>query len=152
MSARCPEKSNSPNNPSLSDENRLRVLIVDDQKVSRDSIREVLKLFPNLEVVGEVESGEDAMEFLRKSQPNLVLMDIGLPGMSGLECTRAVKGGYPEIEVFVITSNRPEDYRTPAIEAGATAYIPKSQIRKELVRILSQHRGNNSQVTMVSQP
>jgi DNA-binding NarL/FixJ family response regulator len=136
MSAHRPEPmANEKPGPSAGP-NR-RVLIVDDQKVSRDSIREVLKLFPNLEVIGEVESGEQAIEFVNKSQPDLVLMDISLPGMNGLECTRVLRGRYPKIAVFVITSNRPEDYRNSAIDAGASEYIPKSQIRKELVRILS---------------
>ena len=138
--------------PTLSTQGNLRVLIVDDQKVSRDSIREVLKLFPNLEIVGEVESGEDALRFLVGLQPDLVLMDISLPGMNGLQCTRTLKALYPEIIVFVITSNTPEFYRAPAIQAGASEYIEKSQIRKELVRILSQHSGNHSEITTVSQP
>ena len=137
MSAHRPEEVKVKNRPGPAAGPILRVLIVDDQKVSRDSIREVLKLFPNLEVIGEAESGEEAIEFLKRSQPNLVLMDISLPGMNGLQCTRVLKGRYPKITVFVITSNRPENYRNPAIDAGASEYIPKSQIRKELVRILS---------------
>jgi DNA-binding NarL/FixJ family response regulator len=135
MSAHRPETSPS-DKPCLSAGGTRRVLIVDDQKVSRDSIREVLKLFPNLEVIGEVESGEKALEFLKVTKPDMVLMDISLPGMNGLECTRLLKADHPEIIVFVITSNSPENYRTPAIEAGANEYITKSLIRKELIRIL----------------
>jgi len=88
---------------------------------------------------GEAESGEQAIEFVNESKPNLVLMDINLPGMNGLECTRILKSQHPEVAVFVITSNNAENYRAAAIEAGASEYIPKSQIRKELVRILSRH-------------
>src|SRR5256885_2298897 len=109
MSAHRPEVS-ANDMPSPSAGANRRVLIVDDQKVSRDSIREVLKLFPNLEVIGEAESGEEAIEFLKKAKPDLVLMDVSLPGMNGLECTRLLKVSYPEIVVFVITSNGPENY------------------------------------------
>jgi DNA-binding NarL/FixJ family response regulator len=143
MSAHRPETI-ANDKPTPAAEVNQRVLIVDDQKVSRDSIREVLKLFPNLEVIGEVESGEQAIEFLDKSKPDMVLMDIGLPGMNGLECTRVLKAHHPEIVVFVITSNRIENYRRPAIEAGASECISKSRIRKELIRILYMHSANRN--------
>src|SRR5207247_3387728 len=79
----------------------LRVLIVDDQKVSRDSIREVLELFPTLELAGEVETGELAIQFVISSRPDLVLMDLNLPGINGLDATRQLKQLYPEIVIFV---------------------------------------------------
>src|SRR5882724_2943981 len=128
MSAHQPKPISSGTRSSLSAGHKTCVLIVDDKKVSRDSVREVLKLFPDLDVIGEAESGEQAIEFVNESKPNLVLMDINLPGMNGLECTRMLKSQHPEVAVFVITSNNAENYRAAAIEAGASEYIPKSQI------------------------
>jgi len=115
---------------------RWRVLVVDDQQVSRDSIRAVIGLFPSLKIEGEVATGEEAIEFVSRSRPNLVLMDLNLPGINGIEATKRLKEFYPELTVFIMTSNPPEGYRDAAFAAGATEYIAKSQIRKGLSRAL----------------
>ncbi|HZS43579.1 MAG TPA: response regulator transcription factor [Blastocatellia bacterium] len=113
-----------------------KVLVVDDQKVSRDSIKAVINLFPALKLEGEVGSGEEALEFVGKRQLNLVLMDLNLPGINGIEATRRLKEFYPELVVFIVSSNPPELYREAAFAAGASQYISKSQIRVGLTQAL----------------
>lgn len=137
MSAQCYKGDSDPESPRMSTKSSLSVLIVDDQKASRDSIRDVLTLFPILKLAGEVETGEQAVEFVDSLCPDLVLMDLSLPGMNGIEATRLLKGNHPEVIVFIITANPPEGYREAAFTAGASEYITKSQIRKGLSKALS---------------
>jgi two-component system, NarL family, invasion response regulator UvrY len=107
----------------------VRVLIVDDQAPFRDVARTVVELTDGFEVVGEVETGEDSVASARELQPDLVLMDVNLPGMSGLEATREiladVAAGRPVV-VLVLSTYEADEYAPRAAEAGASGFISKS--------------------------
>jgi DNA-binding NarL/FixJ family response regulator len=107
----------------------VQVLIVDDQQPFRSAARMVVELADGFEVVGEAETGEDGVTMARELEPDLVLMDINLPGIDGLEATRQIKASAPASAriVLVLSTYESGDYETRAVEAGASAFIPKSE-------------------------
>ena len=105
----------------------VRVLIVDDQEPFRMAARLVVEATDGFEVVGEAETGEASVEIARDLSPDLVLMDVNLPGINGLEATRQIIGGRSEPVVVLLLSTYEEDEYAPrAAECGASAYIPKA--------------------------
>jgi DNA-binding NarL/FixJ family response regulator len=105
----------------------VRVLIVDDQEPFRLAARMVVETTDGFEVVGESESGEDSIEKARSLEPDLVLMDVNLPGMNGLDATRKILEDSSARTVILLLSTYEEDEYAPrAAECGAAAYIPKS--------------------------
>jgi DNA-binding NarL/FixJ family response regulator len=106
----------------------VRVVIVDDQKPFRMAARDVIELTGGFEVVGEAETGEDAIEVVKKMEPDLVLMDLNLPGIDGLEATkRIVAERSNHIVVLMVSTYEAEEFAPRAAEAGAAAYISKSE-------------------------
>lgn len=110
-----------------------RVLLVDDQDMIRRGLRRVLGTQPNMEVVGEAADGLDALEQARRLRPNLVLMDIRMPVMDGLEATRRLKAEMPGVCVLVVTAYEEPGYLLEAIEAGAAGYVSKGEPAPRLV-------------------
>lgn len=110
---------------------KIRVLLVDDHKVVRQGIRHLLELDEGIEVVGGAETGEEALSEAYLRRPDVVLMDIRIPGLDGIEATRQLKQTFPDMEVIMLTSYAKE-YVSQAIEAGASGYLLKSVDYKEL--------------------
>ncbi len=111
-----------------------RVLIADDHALLRSGIIAVLASDPDLEVVGEAQDGQEALELCRKTRPDLILMDLSMPRMGGLEATRAIKEEFPRTGVLVFTAHADHDLLLEAIRAGAAGYVLKGVEREELVR------------------
>jgi len=104
------------------------VLIVDDQEPFRMAAQAVVELTDGFEVIGEAETGEAAVEAVRNLQPDLVLMDVNLPGIDGLEATRRIlEGSEGRVVVLMVSTYEAEEYAPRAAEVGAAAYIPKSE-------------------------
>ncbi|MCH7736293.1 MAG: response regulator transcription factor [Chloroflexi bacterium] len=116
---------------------RTRVLLVDDHPMIREGFRRLLEKDGEFEVVGEVEGVEDALHELSRNRVEMVLMDIQLPGLDGVEGTKLVKAKYPDVKV-VIVSSYGEQYLVPAIGAGADGYLLKTQSPWELVKCMHQ--------------
>jgi DNA-binding NarL/FixJ family response regulator len=105
----------------------VRVLIVDDQEPFRQAARMVVDITDGFEVVGEAETGEDSVRMAGELQPDLVLMDVNLPGINGLDATRQILGqGADSVVVLLLSTYEEEEYAPRAAECGAAAYIPKS--------------------------
>jgi DNA-binding NarL/FixJ family response regulator len=115
-----------------------RLLIADDHDLIRDGLRGMLGGEPGFEVVGEATNGREALELCRRLVPDLVLMDVRMPEMDGLEATRAVKREHPEIGVLVVTMHDNPDYLFEAVKGGAAGYVLKDASRDELIAAIRQ--------------
>ena len=105
----------------------VRVLIVDDQEPFRMAARLVVETTEGFDVVGEAETGEDSVSLARELKPDLVLMDVNLPGINGLDATRQILDGQSEpVVVLLLSTYEEEEYAPRAAECGAAAYIPKA--------------------------
>lgn len=119
---------------------RIRILIVDDHQLVRAGLRTMLELEHDFEVVGEVGDPRQALASVNELNPEIILMDIKMPEMSGLELTRLLKEKRPDCSIVILTLY--DEYLTQAIEAGADGYLQKDIKREELVRaIRAAHEG-----------
>jgi two-component system invasion response regulator UvrY len=114
----------------------IRVLVVDDHELVRSGITRMLADNPDLDVIGKASSGEDAIEFVRQTRPDIVLMDIRMPGIGGLEATRRILRIDDSIRVIVVTACADDPYPTRVMQSGASAYITKGADIKEMVRAI----------------
>jgi DNA-binding NarL/FixJ family response regulator len=112
---------------------QIRILLVDDHAVLRGGLRALLNMEPDLDVVGEVSTGEEAIERARTLKPDIVLMDLGMPGMGGLEATRQIAELDQETRVLVLTSHAEEEYLLPVLEAGGSGYVQKTSADEDLI-------------------
>ncbi len=109
----------------------VRVLIVDDQEPFRLAARAVVEMTDGFEVVGEAETGEDSVEQARALDPDLVLMDVNLPGIDGLEATGRILSETKRAVVLLVSTYEADEYAPRADEVGAAAYIPKSEFEPD---------------------
>ena len=123
---------------------KIRVLVVDDHAIVRDGICALLGLVGDMEVVGEAANGKEALEMVSKLMPDVVLMDISMPVLGGLEATRRIHKELPGVKVLVLTQYDDREYVFPVIEAGACGFISKTAASSELASgIRSVHRGDS---------
>jgi len=102
---------------------RIRILITDDQLPTREGLKALLSFVSQIEIIGEAANGQEAIVMVEKHQPNVVLMDLQMPEMDGLQATRLIKNRWPEIKVIALTIH--PTYRTEAFEAGVDAFLLK---------------------------
>jgi len=123
----------------------IRVLIADDHAIVRKGIRALLETEADIEVVGEAADGKEAVEKAERLHPDVVLMDLVMPKMDGIEAIRRITASQPEIRILVLTSFAEDEKVFPAIKAGALGYLLKDAGPEELVRAICQvHRGESS--------
>jgi two-component system, NarL family, response regulator DevR len=114
----------------------LRILLVDDHEVVRLGIKSLLSRYSEFQVVAEASSAKEALQQVERYQPDVVVMDIRLPGKSGIEATREITSNFPEIKVIVLTSFAEDELLFDAISAGASGYVLKQIGSNELIRAL----------------
>lgn len=120
----------------------INVLLVDDHVLVRSGIRRILEDVPNIKIVGEARSGEEALRIVREVKPNVVLMDIKMPGIGGLEATRKLLRVDPDVRVIVLTVYNNDLFPTRFIQAGALGYLTKGASMEEMIQaIRSVHAG-----------
>jgi NarL family two-component system response regulator LiaR len=120
----------------------IRLMIVDDHTMVRRGLATILKVFDDLKLVGEAESGEAAIQLCTEVLPDVILMDMSLPGMDGAMATRALRKKFPQIQVLVLTSFKDGKLIKQALEAGAIGYLLKDVTADDLVQaIRSAHAG-----------
>ncbi|MFH2102300.1 MAG: response regulator transcription factor [Chloroflexota bacterium] len=124
--------------------NKIRILLADDHTILRSGIRAILEDEPGFVVVGEAENGRSAVTMACQVEPDVVIMDIAMPLLNGLEATRQIKRQCPGVRVLILTMHDNEEYIRQVLEAGAMGYILKDAAAKELINaIRAVHRGES---------
>lgn len=121
----------------------IRILIADDHAILRAGIRALLQFYTDFEVVGEAADGHEALLQVQVHQPDVVLMDIGMPGMDGLAATKEIATTHPKTRVLILTQHENREYVLPALKAGAVGYVLKRAPDDSLVQAIRIiHAGN----------
>ncbi len=123
---------------------KIKILLVDDHTIMRDGIRALLGIHDDIEIVGEASEGKEAIEKADELAPDVVIMDIAMPGMDGLEATRRITKKNPKTKVLVLSQYGDKEYILQAVRAGATGYVSKRALGTELaLAIRSLHHGGS---------
>lgn len=115
---------------------KIRLMLVDDHEIVRAGLRMLLQAQPDLEIVAEANSGREAIALARLRQVDVVLMDVTMRGMNGMETTRQLKACCPSAAVLALTIHEEEDYFFQMLDAGASGYVPKRAASEELLRAI----------------
>jgi DNA-binding NarL/FixJ family response regulator len=124
-----------------------RVVIVDDHAVIRRGVQGILSTHPEWDLCGEADNGQDAIRLASELAPEVVIMDISMPGMNGLEATRIMRDVLPETKVLLLTLHSSSEFVRSAFHAGARGYVLKSDAENELVRALNVVIGEGTYVS-----
>ena len=111
----------------------IRVLICDDQDVVLEGLQAILRTAPGIEVVGVTHDGAEALDLVPETRPDVVLMDLKMPGVNGIQATHQIREGYPEVRVLVLTTYDADEWVFDAIRGGASGYLLKDTPREELI-------------------
>jgi DNA-binding NarL/FixJ family response regulator len=122
----------------------VRLALVDDHDLAREGLRDILTDEPDLEVVGEAANGREALALCSRVRPDLVMMDVRMPEVDGLEATRMIKQEFPKISVLILTMHENPDYLLEAIRAGAAGYVLKDAPQHEIITAIRQVLGGES--------
>jgi DNA-binding NarL/FixJ family response regulator len=114
----------------------LRILIVDDHQLLRQGLKSLLEDEPGLEVVGEAEDGHECVLLVKRLKPDVVVMDVGMPGLNGMDATRQVLADHPEIKVLALSMHTDRRFASGMLQAGASGYLLKDAAYDELIRAI----------------
>ena len=112
----------------------IKVMIADDQELIRESLKIVLNMNPDMEVVGVAENGQETVERVRVQKPDVILMDVRMPILDGVQCTKLIKEAYPEIRIIILTTFDDDEYVYNALKYGASGYLLKGVSVPELTQ------------------
>lgn len=112
---------------------KIRILVVDDHAIMREGIRALFEPHDDIEIVGEASEGKEAIEKAQQVSPDIIIMDIAMPGMDGLEATRRILKKNQKVKVLVLTQHDNREYILSAIKAGVAGYVPKKALASDLV-------------------
>ena len=117
---------------------KMRILLAEDHKVVREGTRRLLESQPDFEVVGEASDGIEAVELAKKLKPEIIIMDVSMPRLNGIEATRQIKAIYPNIAILPLTGYDDDEYVFALLEAGAAGYLLKDSSGEELIEAIRQ--------------
>jgi DNA-binding NarL/FixJ family response regulator len=117
-----------------------KIVLAEDHILVREGIKKIIEALPGLQVVGEVGDGLELLEFLKKVAVDMVILDISMPSLPGIEATREIKKAYPSVSVLILTMHKKKEYLNNAIEAGVDGYLLKEDAPKELLNAIDQIR------------
>jgi len=123
---------------------KIKVLLVDDHTVVRQGLRVLLEVEPDITIVGEAETGRQAVQLVRKLSPDVIVMDIAMPNLNGLEATRQILKETPNAKVLVLSSYSDDEYVHQLTEAGAAGYLLKQTAATELIKAIREARKGNA--------
>jgi DNA-binding NarL/FixJ family response regulator len=122
---------------------KIKILLADDHQLIRDGIKSMIGTLEDIEVIASVGSGEEAINQARQNRPDVILMDILMPGMTGIEATRWIKESDPAIKIILVTKEISKEYVSAGIKSGVDGYLPKDVTKETLIEaIRTVHSGN----------
>lgn len=116
---------------------KIRLLLVDDHEIVRAGLRMLFSAEPEVEIIGEASSGEEAVSAVQDLAPEVVLMDVAMPGIGGVEATRRIKASHPQVAVLALTMHEDEEYFFEMLGAGASGYVPKRAAPDDLMSAIN---------------
>jgi len=116
---------------------KIRLLLVDDHQIVRAGLRMLFSAEPTVEIIGEAASGEAAVAAVEDLEPDVVLMDVAMPGIGGVEATRRIKASHPQVAVLALTMHEDEEYFFEMLAAGASGYVPKRAAPDDLMSAIN---------------
>lgn len=123
---------------------KIKIILVDDHQMFRDGVKSVLSDEENMDVIGEVGNSNDLYELLKSEKPNVIITDISMPGISGIELAKYVSKNYPEINILILSMHSNEEFITKSLAAGANGYLPKDTSMNELLDAINAiYKGEN---------
>jgi len=123
----------------------IRVVVADDHEVVREGTRRMLEREADIDVVGEAADGREAVRLVDELRPDIVVVDVRMPGLNGIEATRAIKAAHPEVRVLVFTAHDDNRYVFPLLDAGANGYVLKTTGQRDLIKAIRDvHRGQTA--------
>lgn len=114
----------------------MKILLCDDQAVIRDGLELLLQLEKDIQVVGSASDGAEAIDLASQKQPDLILMDLKMPGVNGIEATRQIRAKFPDIKILVLTTYDDDEWLFDAIRAGASGYLLKDTPRQKIIEAI----------------
>lgn len=114
----------------------IKIMLVDDHDMVREGLKALLSVQPDIEIVGMARSGEEAIDLVAQLQPDVILMDITMEGMTGLEATRRIKESCDDVKVLALTIHEGADYFFAMLQAGASGYMPKRAASEDLIQAI----------------
>lgn len=124
-----------------------RVIIVDDHAFIRRGVQTILQSFPEWELCGEASNGSDAVRLVDQVHPEIVLMDVTMPGMNGLEATRIIHNAHPQVKIILLTLHESAEVLRSGFTAGASGYLLKADAEEELIKALQVVTGDGSYIS-----
>lgn len=115
---------------------KIKILLADDQRTMREALRSLIEKHPDMEIIGEAESGFETVKKSKELRPNVVIMDINMPEMNGLEATKKIKALLPRIKVIALTIIAEKRYVLESFRAGASGYVLKDRAFEDLLRAI----------------
>lgn len=115
---------------------KIRLILVDDHQLVRTGIANLLTGEPGFDIIGEASEAKELFDLLKLSQPDIAILDIALPGMSGIEITKKLHNDFPGIRILILSMHTTEEFIFNAINSGARGYLPKNTSRKELIEAI----------------
>ena len=122
----------------------LRIVLAEDHTILREGLHALLAADPDFEIIGEARDGREAVRCIEKLEPDLLLMDLSMPRMSGMDAIREIKKRYPEIKIIALTVHKTEEYLLTTLQAGADGYVLKDATHDELVMAIKSVMGGKS--------
>ncbi len=111
---------------------KITIILADDHRIFRDGMKALLNENTEIQIIGEGSDGNELMELLKSNQPDVLILDISMPGLSGIELTKLIHNLYPEIRIMILSMHTNEEFVLNAVHAGAKAYLPKDTSKAEL--------------------
>ena len=123
---------------------KIKILLVDDHAIMREGIRSLLSSYDDIEIIGEASDGKEAYEKVAELSPDVIIMDIGMAGLDGLEATRRIHKNDKRVKILILTQHENREYLISAIKAGAAGYLPKKAMGADLIAAIhSIYRGDS---------